>query len=332
MHRPSTMAKKVLIVLAAGSLTVGTPTAVAAFSSPAGLLGEMLQRAFKPSPELVDSSKALEQWMVAMHLDINGSGKELKYADAAERMSIQHVVFNLREQLGAGQQPGIPMPGFSGPHPGTSGGVGRLEIVKPGHYITMTGLEHPKFDAANANWELIWRKDSPAGALICGLDLTQDAIRNRCRVGKGRMYVSFPIWKRDKLDEYQAYKRETNELAERYLSDRDDELRKMQSTTNLFAKALHYRNAAEAVEKYSLQPLRSMATVPDEKEIFAVARDLFLTKTGTVWQKNPGTWGSERRQVFLGAATIDSVVSLIENQKENAAAVLETDAWKGLAP
>ena len=209
------------------------------------------------------------------------------------------------------------MPGFHGPQPQTSGGIGNLQVVKSGHFIDLTGTVQAQF-APLGSWELVWRKDSPAGSLVCGLDLQQDAVRNHAVLPQGRVYLTFPVWNARSLREYQERKAYVSVTAAQHLQDRDDELQKMQATHNLFAKALHYRNAAAAVEKYSLQPVRSMALVPSDEEVIRLTaatagsttededNDLFLTRMGTVWTKNNGKSGLQvfGQQTFLGAAVI----------------------------
>lgn len=111
---------------------------------------------------------------------------------------------------------------------------------------------------------------------------------------------SFPVWNADTLREFQERKEYVNGKAAEYLQDRDDELQKMQQTSNLFMKALHYRNAAAAVEKYSLQPVRSMAQVPTMDEVLPIhgVDDLFLARTGGTYGLDQEWWCPVQADLF----------------------------------
>jgi len=260
-------------------------------------LQHLLTRAFRANPDLKTFSDSFPGQVLDVRLDI---GKTDSDNAMHKRMTIQNLVLGLQENEDGHSNTNIPMPGADGPHPHTSGGIGNLQVIKSGHFIDLTGTVKADF-SADANWELVWRKDSPAGQLLLGLELKHDAVRNSAVLPKGRIYLSFPIWNAETLNDYQERKAYVNGKAAEYLQDRDDELAKMQSTKNLFSKALHYRNAAAAVEKYSLQPVRSMSQVPTPDETIKVDDDLFLTRTGTVWTKEHGVFG---KQTFLGAASI----------------------------
>jgi hypothetical protein len=38
-------------------------------------------------------------------------------------------------------------------------------------------------------WEMIWRRNANAGALICGFDVPMEVTRNGASIPKGRVYV-----------------------------------------------------------------------------------------------------------------------------------------------
>jgi hypothetical protein len=145
-----------------------------------------------------------------------------------------------------------------------------------------------------------WKEGAPAGSLLCGFELPQEYKRNDATLPKGRVYISFPIWTRDTLEHMQDQKKRILERASEALDLKNEELAKMQETGNIFLKALHYRNAAAAAEKYYVQPITRMLLVPSEKEVIPFHHDLFVTTKGTVWAKDL----PNGKQTLLGAASM----------------------------
>jgi hypothetical protein len=192
----------------------------------------------------------------------------------------------------------VKMPGFHGPHPKLSAGLRRLNLVEEGSFISQMGQQFVK--ALNGCWELVWKEDSPAGNLICGFEVLEDATRNDATLPKGRVYLSFPIWTKETLEHMQNEKERILNLANLALAEKDEELAKMQQTGNLLMKALHYRNAYAAAEKYFMQPVSRMKLVPSKDEVIPFQDDLLVTTTGTVWTKS----FPNGKQKLLGAAIL----------------------------
>jgi hypothetical protein len=269
---------------------------------------DFVQRAFVPKADL---QHIVSDSFPGTILDI-----QLDVADHAskQRMAVQNIVLQLNNKDDDKAIKQLPMPGFNGPHPSTSGGVGSIGIVEPGHFIDLTGRVKLQW-ASLASWELTWRQEAPAGTLICGLELACDAVRNKAKIPKGRIYMSFPVWNRDKLSEYQAYKVDWEAASKVHLRERDEQLLKMQQTNNILAKALHYRNAFAAVEQYSLQPHETMSKVPSNSEVITIADDILLSNKGTLWTKSEGNgFLSAVKQVRLGTAFIRVPVNVDEKR------------------
>ena len=256
-------------------------------------------------PQLKTLSDAFPGHVLDIRLDI---GKTANDPAPNKCMTIQNLILGLEKKKGGIAANTVPMLGTNGPNPGTSGGIGNLQVLKSGHFIDLTGTVKIDF-SPQANWELVWRQDSPMGSLNCGLDLKNDAVRNSAVLQKGHIDLCFNVWNTDTLRDYQERKAYVTEKASEYLQDRDDELAKYQAASNLFAKAMHYRNAVAAVEKYSLQPMRSMSQVPDTDGVIQIDDDLFLTRKGTVWSKDLGAFG---KQTFLGEAVIRAPTNPID--------------------
>ena len=75
------------------------------------------------------------------------------------------------------------------------------------------------------------------------------AKRNGANLPAGRLYISFPVWEQEGLAVRQAEKFNAEARAKEYAQERDEELEKYATETNLIKKAMHYRNAVAAVEK-----------------------------------------------------------------------------------
>jgi hypothetical protein len=140
--------------------------------------------------------------------------------------------------------------------------------------------------------------------LVCGFDLTKDYRRNDAVLSKGRLFMSFPIWTREGLDEKQEYKRTYERMAKEHKSEFDQQVAKMTATGNLLMKAWHFRNAAAAHEKHGLIPLREIAQIPLNDEIIPLEGGLFLSNKGLVWSKD----GTHQfgQTVLLGSALATS--------------------------
>jgi hypothetical protein len=197
----------------------------------------------------------------------------------------------------------VPMPGVNGPNPKLSSGTRKLNLVKEGQFITSTGAE--MVQTMKGCWEMVWRKDSPAGSLLCGFEVPKDYKRNDATLQKGRIYLSFPVWTKDTLAFARTEKDRVLARAKECLDDKNEEMAKMQATDNILEKAWHYRNSYAAAEKYWLQPLKSLEMVPDKDEVIALQDDLLLTTKGTVWTKVL----PNGKQVLLGSATLVTVTA-----------------------
>jgi hypothetical protein len=113
------------------------------------------------------------------------------------------------------------MPGFNGPHPMSSSGIGPIQIHEAGHYITLETASSVAVGAANHQWELIWNEQSPAGVLVCGIELQDNVIMNQAMIPKGIMYLSFPVWNAKWLQEYQLKKQECELASKLHIHEQD---------------------------------------------------------------------------------------------------------------
>jgi hypothetical protein len=149
-------------------------------------------------------------------------------------------------------------------------------------------------------WEMVWRENASAGSLICGFDVPEDYQRNEAELHAGRVYLSFPVWTKVGLHEAQETKDRVTTRAKELVEEKNEHLEKYKSDPNPLMKALHYRNAAVALEKQSFQNLKSFEMVPSNEEIIPLQDDLLLTTKGLVFSKE----GSFHRgkHLLLGTA------------------------------
>jgi hypothetical protein len=218
----------------------------------------------------------------------------------SSRLPIKGMVFDLHKEHA--QYEHVPMPGIDGPHPNLSSGARRLDLIKEGHYSGMSGSQEVR--TLKGCWEMVWRKDSPAGSLLCGFEVPEEYKRNDATLPNGRIYISFPIWTKDGLVYGRSEKERVIAQAKEHLDTKNEELEKMKETNNPIMKALHYRNAYDAVEKYGFQPLKMMEGIPDADEVIRLQDDLFLTTKGLVWSKALPSG----KQVLLGTANIANLI------------------------
>ena len=269
-----------------------------------GNLPDVFQKAFLPKHDLPDIQESFLHTILDMHLDIaavpiaSSSSEKTKSshlltqrAHAEPRIAIRNLIVELQDartttpatKTTQPKLPALHMPGRNGPHPMSSSGVAPLQIHQAGHFITVD-MGQTFLPLDTAQWELIWKEQSPAGVLVCGLALREAVQRNQALLPKGTLYISFPVWDADKLQEYQKKKLDCEVASKMHMQERDDELRKMTQTNNVLAKMIHYRNAFAAVEQYSLQPRKLLSHVPSSvEEVLSIAGGtILLSRKGEV--------------------------------------------------
>lgn len=145
------------------------------------------------------------------------------------------------------------------------------------------------------------------------------------KLPKGRVYLKFPLWHAEKLAQYQIRKAQTEEAAAQHIQDRDSELAKMQETSNLFSKAMHYSNARHHFELFTLTPVAQMSRVPGPDQVLPIADDFFLAKdSGSIWIKTAGM----RQQIQYGKA----LIKFLEKDSEQEAKAATRTSGRPIPP
>ena len=199
----------------------------------------------------------------------------------------------------------IPLPGIDGPRPNLSSGPHRIEVTSNGSFVNMDGLQ--TVNLTNGVWELVWRENGHAGLVICGFQLHQDARRNDHILERGNLYITFPIWSSKGLNDKQAEKKLAEMKYREYELERNLQLEKFKEAPNLLQKAMHFRQAAKAVENMDDTGLHRMMNVPSEEEVFEAGGNdglLKIVRTGTLWSKTGSFRNNNGRQKLIGTATL----------------------------
>ena len=161
------------------------------------------------------------------------------------RLGIDNLLLKLHGHEKAGPHH-VNLPGANGPNPQLSSGPKSLVVVNQGKYVDITGSKQVKLE--NPAWEMIWRNNANAGALICAFNLAEEVKRNDAALPKGRFYLTFPIWTTASLQDLRERKAIAEEKAVEAMARHENEVRMMQETNNPLMKALHFRNACKAHE------------------------------------------------------------------------------------
>ena len=152
--------------------------------------------------------------------------------------------------------------------------------------------------------EMIWRDNSSAGLIICGFHLHKDAVRNDAKLDKGIIYMSWPVWSSDELQNQQKRKAKAEKKYDKFQLERDTQLEKMNDTRNILQKALHFRNAAAATEQMDYTGLHYMVDIPSKDDVVEIGNGLQMVKSGTIWSK-AGSFDSFRKHhILLGTCTV----------------------------
>ncbi|KAL3761405.1 hypothetical protein ACHAWU_007364 [Discostella pseudostelligera] len=293
------------------------------------------------NPALANYAAAQEDALLKIHLDIGqvdvaksgssgrGGGGGGGVVMTGNRLGIDGLLLELHgNQIANYIHP--KMPGADGPNPQLSTGAKALNILKPGKYVDLTGSKSISLE--HGVWEMIWRRNANAGALICGFDVPTEVTRNNgASIPKGRMYVTFPVWTEETLQDLRQRKIKAEEIAVECMERLKEETRKMEETNNPLMKAMHFRNACKAHEEIDYSGYRSYNAMPLERDMITLKNGLHLCSLGTVWTKKDGFFGGDH--VLLGTASAMAGVREELNEKK---AVTERElkavAFDGLRP
>ena len=244
-----------------------------------------------------------------------------KYAEAQEdillkvRLDVVQMTGGNRNRLGIdnmiielfGKESASPkhtsLPGADGPNPQLSSGPKSLVVVNQGSYVDLAGTQTVQLQ--DGAWEMIWRNNARAGALICAFNLVEEVKRNDAHIPKGRIYLTFPLWTAASLQDLRERKTRAEDVAAEAIERHNNEVRLMQETNNLLMKALHFRNACKAHEDLDFSGYRSYQKMPLESEMIQLESDLHLCSVGTIWTKKDGFFGDH---VLLGSARVSEGV------------------------
>mmetsp|Transcript_29322 Transcript_29322/g.70711 ORF Transcript_29322/g.70711 Transcript_29322/m.70711 type:complete len:285 (-) Transcript_29322:288-1142(-) len=241
-------------------------------------------------PDLNKIVDAQPDTRFTVSLDVGGSDK------TASRMAIKGMTLDLVQRPSSEGQV-VKMPGRNGPHPELSAGLRQLDFVEDGKFVSMAGVKHVR--GTKGAWEVVWKDDAPAGSLLCGFELPESYSRNEATLPEGCIYLSFPVWTKETLDDMQDEKHRILTKASEFQKEKFRELEKINETNNVFEKIWCYRNALAAAEKYGLQPITRANLVPESNGVIPLNDEFLVTTTGTIWTKKPNG-----HQVKLGSATL----------------------------
>lgn len=244
------------------------------------------------NPALTKFAEAQENALLKIHFDIGEVRVERgNPVVTGNRLGIDGMLVELHGKEEANyKHPSLP--GANGPNPQLSTGAKALEVVKEGKFIDLTGSRSVSLE--HGVWEIIWRKNAKAGSLICGFDVPDEVKRNDASLPKGRVYV-------DTLQDLRGRKAKAEEKAMEAMDRLKIENVKMEESTNLINKALHFRNACKASEEFDYSGYRSYQSMPLERDMISLKNGLHMCSIGTVWTKKDGFFGGEH--VLLGSAS-----------------------------
>jgi len=252
---------------------------------------------YRAHPLLAEYAQAQTGIQLNIGLEIP---KDLKDR-ASSRLYIQDFALELQtgQQL---QEEHCRLPGATGPHPTCSTGPLGVRVHKEGHFVSMSGTQTVHFE--KGCWEIVWTKDSPAGSLVCGFELSEDVSRNDAVLPAGGVYLSFPLFTSETLATAKEKKKSYSDNFKKYKDEQDEELKKMSLTHNPLKKVLHFRKAVGANERLSLMRTNAYDHVPtSEEEIMHIGDDLVLCKEGKIFTKSASQMGTKDHNC-VGAASL----------------------------
>ncbi|KAL3795646.1 hypothetical protein HJC23_002053 [Cyclotella cryptica] len=305
------------IILSSSSLLLSSPSKTLAFSNP------ILTLINKVNPSINTFASSQESSLLNIRLDIGSDS-----SPGSGRIGIHGLLLELNGDQVA-NYPHPKLPGTDGPNPQLSSGAKSLSILREGRHIDAFGSNVVRLD--HGAWEMIWRCDAPAGALIVGFD-AGEIKRNQVSLPEGRVYLTFPLWTSESLRDLRERKAKAEEKAMEAMDRQKEEIRKMQETGNLISKALHFRNACKANEDLDYSGFRMYSAMNLDKDMIPLKGDLHLCSLGTVWTKKDTLFGSGDH-VLLGTASVASGKrDELEGKKVFTERELKSVAFDGLRP
>jgi len=244
------------------------------------------------NPALAQLAKAPVGTLLDLRLDVgNNENSRISLQGLHLELSPEAAVDDLRPLL----------PGADGPNTGVSSGAKAIVVKDEAFFVGMSGKKNVPLH--HGCWEMVWRDNAPAGVIVCGFDLKESVQRNDASLEKGRIYMTFPVWTKEGLQEKQEYRRKVEAQVKLHKDAKKEAYQKIKETNNLIMKALHFRNAAEATENLSYVKTDSVAQIPLDKDVMALGDDIMITTEGTVWTKDEAIFGNIQH-TLLGTATI----------------------------
>jgi len=254
---------------------------------------------FEGNPNLSKFAEAHSGILLNIGLDIPKDMKSKLMTQS--RLCIQDLTLELQADQIVTEH--VLLPGSNGPVPTSSTGPLSIKTHSNGKFVSMQGTQYVNF--AKGCWEMIWLKNKPAGSIVCGFELTQEASRNGAVLPPGNVYINFPIFTRETLKIFKAKKEKYGIELRKWTDLQAGELEKLEMTENLLKKAMHFRNACAANEKVSTMRRANLYdNVPiSDESILCVGDDLLLCKVGTVWTKALEDRGT-KKHTKVGSASV----------------------------
>jgi hypothetical protein len=288
------------------------------------------------NPAVAGYAEAQKSALLKIHLDIGQDVAIKKGAPeiTGNRLGVDGLMIDLHGNLHISPDYKHPnLPGANGPNPQLSSGPRALDLVKKGKFVDLSGTQTVDFQ--DGVWELVWRRNAKAGALICGFNVPEEVKRNGASIPKGRVYMTFPVWTQESLKDLRERKVVAEEKAMEALDRLKEETFKMEQTSNPLMKALHFRNACKAHEAVDYSGWNSYKNMPLDRDMINLKEGLHLCTLGTVWTKKDGFFGGEH--TLLGCASVakgdrgdlieKKVVTEVVTERE-----LKPVAYDGLRP
>lgn len=254
--------------------------------------------AFDPNPSVDRMKKSPLGDNFKISMDIGGEGETHLGVDG---LTLQL----LREELPPSDK--LALPGSSGPHPKSSTGALKMQLIEPPTFVSMSGKQ--VVEVEQQCWEMNWPKYHNCGTLVMGFDLTKGAKRNGATLPAGRIHLSFSIWDQEDLAVQQAERFRVEELCKGYAEEHLKHCRKFEAETNIIKKMFHFRNAMGAAEKTDFSGLRLLEKTPLEHEVTPLGNGFLMGTKGQVWKH--GAFGTGYR--MFGSAELTALVD--ESQK-----------------
>jgi len=140
----------------------------------------------------------------------------------------------------------------------------------------------------HGGWEVMWRKPSPHGHLVCSFVNPTRLKRNEATFQAGRFFMYHRCWTKATLESERKRRRRLQAEASKFLNDRDQKVKKItEEEGNALEKVVSYGQAARSMNQYRTLGLKEAQFIPlYDDQVLELTPDCIVSTRGLIFMVN----------------------------------------------